>query len=207
MEIAMKPDDDELEAPYPHYRCPVDGEDLPLTEARLTVTCERHRPHEEPVAYEVREAKPADRHAIELICDRVWGETEIDSFSRTFDVLESVNLIADAGGEMAGMISLALDGGEQVIVMLSVYPQYQGAGIGSALVKAAAERTAAAGLPGIKVAVSNDDIPSLYFYQRLGFVVDGIACGAIVDQQGAVLTGFAGIPIRDEVRLRRPVCP
>lgn len=203
----MVPLEEDMEPPYPHYRCPVDGEDLPLTEARLTVTCERHRPHEAPPAFTVREATHADQHAIELICDRVWGETEIDSFGRTFDVLESTNLIADVAGEVAGMISLALHQGEQVIVMLSVYPQFQGAGVGTALVREAVARAAAAGLPCLKAAVSNDDIPAFYFYQRVGFLLYEISCGSVVDQHGAVLSGFAGIPIRDELRLRRPVCP
>ena len=196
-----------VEAPYPQYRCPVDGEDLPLTDARITVTCERHRPHEEPPAFVVRDATAADRPAIELICDRVWGETELDSFGTTFDVLDSANLIAVANGELAGLLSMALHRGEQTIVMLSVYPEYQGAGIGTALVKEAVARTAAAGMPCLKVATTNDDIPSLYFYQRLGFVIDEIDRGSVVDHHGAVLKGFADIPIRDEIRLRRPVCP
>lgn len=202
----MNPVEHEMDAPYPQYRCPVDGEDLPLTDASITITCERHRPHEEPVNFQVRDAVAADRHSIELICDRVWGETELDSFGRTFDVLESTNLVAEVDGELAGMISLAIDRGEQAIVMLSVYPQFQGAGIGSALVREAIERTSAAGLPCLKVATTNDDIPSLYFYQRLGFVLYEIDCGTVVDHHGAVLSGFAGIPIRDEIRLRRPIC-
>jgi len=196
-----------VQAPYPQYRCPVDGEDLPLTEARITVTCERHRPHEEPPAFTVREASADDRHAIELICDRVWGETDIDSFGRTFDVLAGENLVAVADGELAGLISLSVDGGEQAIVMLSVYPQYQGAGIGTALVREAIARAATAGLPFIKVATTNDDVPAFYFYQRLGFVVYEIDCGTVVDHHGEVLSGFAGIPIRDEIRLRRSARP
>jgi GNAT superfamily N-acetyltransferase len=195
--------DDKLDAPYPHYRCPVDGEDLPPTEARLTVTCERHRPHEAPPQFGVREAGSLDRPAIELICDRVWGETEIDSFGRTFDVLAGDNLVAEVDGHLAGLISLAIDRGEQAIVLLSVYPEHQGAGIGTALVREAIARASAAGLPFIKVAATNDDIPALYFYQRMGFVLYELDCGTVVDHHGEVLSGFAGIPIRDEVRLRR----
>jgi ribosomal protein S18 acetylase RimI-like enzyme len=195
-----------LEAPYPHYRCPVDGEDLPPTEARLTVTCERHRPHETPPEFTVREAGPADRAALELICDRVWGETEIDSFGRTFDVLDGENLVAEVDGHMAGLISLSIDRGEQAIVLLSVYPEHQGAGIGTALVREAIARASSSGLPFMKVAVTNDDIPALYFYQRMGFVLYEIDCGTVVDHHGEVLSGFAGIPIRDEVRLRRAAC-
>lgn len=197
----------DVEAPYPQYRCPVDGEDLPLTEARITVTCERHRPHEVPPVFTVREATQADRKAIELICDRVWGETELDSFGRTFDVMAGENLIAEIDGDLAGIISLAIDRGEQAIVMLSVYPEHQGAGIGTALVREAVRRTEKAGLPFVKVATTNDDIPSIYFYQRVGFVIYEVDCGTVVDHHGEVLSGFAGIPIRDEIRLRRCACP
>ncbi len=199
-------DKGEVEAPYPHYRCPVDGEDLPPTEARIAVTCERHRPQGALPAFSVRGAKPADQGVIELICDRVWGETDIDCFGRSFDVLACENIVAEVGGEFAGVISLALDGGEQAIVMLSVYPQHQGGGVGTALVLEAVARAGTAGLPSIKVATTNDDIPAFYFYQRLGFVVYEIDCGTVVDHHGEVLSGFAGIPIRDEIRLRRSAC-
>ena len=198
---------DDMEVPYPQYLCPVCGKELPLTRARMTVTCAEHRPHEDPVAFAVRDALPSDRHAIEEICDRVWGETELEAFGRMFDVLSCANVVAEADGRLAGMISLAIDRGEQAVVMLSVYPEFQGGGIGAALLEAAEERARAAKLPAVKVATTNDDIPALYFYQRHGFVIYEIDCGVVVDHHGAVLPGFAGIPVRDEVRLRLPVCP
>ena len=83
---------------------------------------------------------------------------------------------------------------------------HQGAGVGTALVREAIRRTEEAGLPFVKVATTNDDIPSLYFYQRLGFVIYDVDCGTVVDHHGEVLSGFAGIPIRDEIRLRRSAC-
>jgi GNAT superfamily N-acetyltransferase len=195
-----------MEVPYPQYLCPVCGKELPLTQARMTVTCAEHRPHEEPVPFTVRDAQAADRHAIEEICDRVWGETDLEGFGRMFDVLAGANIVAETDGRLAGMISLAIDRGEQAIVMLSVYPEFQGAGIGASLLKAAEEHARAARLPAMKVATTNDDIPALYFYQRHGFVIYEIGCGMVVDHHGAVLPGFAGIPVRDEVRLRLPVC-
>src|SRR5450759_860659 len=203
--MATDPRDD-MEVPYPHYLCPVCGKELPLTQARMMVTCAEHRPDDEPVAFAVRDALPSDRHAIEEICDRVWGETDLEAFGHVFDVLSCVNVVAEADGRLAGMISLAIDRGEQAVVMLSVYPEFQGGGIGAALLKAAEERARRAKLPGVKVATTNDDIPALYFYQRHGFVIYEIGCGVVVAHHGAVLPGFAGIPVRDEVRLRLPVC-
>jgi ribosomal protein S18 acetylase RimI-like enzyme len=199
--------DEDLGVPYPQHHCPVCGVELPLTEARLTITCPVHTVADSPIEVAVRAAEPGDRADIEAICDQAWGETDIDAFGTTFDVLAGRNIVAETGGEFAGLVSLAVHEGELAVVLLSVYPRFQGRGVGTALLRAAFERTAAKGLPFIKAATSNDDIPSLYFYERLGFVIYDIAIGSIADSIGGASAGFAGIPIRDEIRLRRPVAP
>lgn len=197
---------EELSVPYPHYRCGQCGRELPLTEARLTVTCEDHQPGRDDEVTEVRHADAGDRHDIEDICDQALGETDVDAFGRAFDVLAQENLVALVDGAFAGVISLATDGGDLGIVLLSVYPAFQGHGVGSALVDAAVAQAAVKRLPGLKVAISNDDIPSFSFYQRHGFVIDEVARGLLADRYGSAEPGFSGIPVRDEVRLRRPVC-
>lgn len=198
---------DEVEVPYPQYLCPVDGRELPLAEARMSVTCAEHQPRGEKIAFTVREASSADRRQIEEICDRAWGETDVDVYGRTFDVLSCENLIGETDGALAGLISLAVSCGDLAIVMYSVYPQFQGCGIGSALLEAAYRRALEKSLPALRAAVSNDDLPLLYFYQRHGFSFAEIAKGLLADKLGYAGVGFAGIPIRDEIRLRRSVCP
>jgi ribosomal protein S18 acetylase RimI-like enzyme len=196
---------DEFDLPYPQYRCPQCGRDLPLNEARLMVTCASHQTEDE-LAFVVREARPQDRGAIEQICDRAIGEVEIDVFDRTFDVLKGVNFVAEADGGLIGLMSLAIEHGEAVIVMLSVYPEYQGQGVGFSLLRAAASFVHERGLQLLRVAISNDDIPLYYFYQRHGFSIYEIAVGKLVDDSGTVVAGFSGIPSRDEIHLRRPIC-
>ncbi len=196
---------DDFDLPYPQYHCPECGRDLPLNEARLTVTCASHQP-EDDLAFVVREAKPSDRGDIEEICDRALGETEIDMFGTTFDVLKSINLIAEANEALAGLLSLSLRRGEAVIVLLSVYPDYQGKGVGAALLRAAQAYSRDHGLPLMRVAISNDDIPLLYFYMRHGFVISDIDVGRLVDDSGSAIAGFSGIAVRDEIHMLRPVC-
>jgi ribosomal protein S18 acetylase RimI-like enzyme len=198
---------EDVEVPYPHYRCPVDGRELPLAEAHMSVTCAEHQPRGEALTFTVREARSADRRLVEEICDRAWGETEIDVFGRTFDVLACDNLVAVDGDELLGLLSCAVHGGELAVVMYSVYPQHQGRGVGSALLEAAAELALSRSLSAMKAAVSNDDMPLLYFYQRHAFSITEIVPGLLADKLGYAGVGFAGIPIRDEIRLRRPVCP
>lgn len=198
--------DEDREVPSPQYHCPACGKELPLSEARLTITCGQHKVESEAIEFDVRDAGPSDRLAIEAICDQAWGETDIDAFGATFDVFTCENIVVESGGELAGLVSLAVHEGELVVVLVSVYPRFQGCGVGAALLRAAFDRAGEQRLPFVKVTASNDDIPSLYFYMRLGFVIYDIAIGSIADAIGSTSAGFAGIPIRDEVRLRRPVC-
>jgi GNAT superfamily N-acetyltransferase len=197
--------DDAFELPFPQYRCPMCGKDLPLGEARMTVTCASHM-ESEKVEYSVRRATEADEDAIELLCERALGETDVDIYGRTFDVLSGINFIAMAGEELAGLLSLAIDRGEASIVLLSVYPDFQGKGVGGALIKAADEFASSRNLKFLRTAVTNDDIPQIYFYQRHGFAIYEVAVGDVADRFGSATPGFSGIPVRDEIRLRRAVC-
>jgi len=197
---------EKVQVPFPHYRCGECGKELPLTEARLSVTCDDHQPGRIDAAVEVRPATRNDRHDIEDICDQALGETDVDVFGRTFDVLRQENLVAVAEGRFAGLISLAVDGGDLAIVLLSVYPGFQGHGVGRALVEATVSLAAGRGLPAVKAAISNDDVPSFSFYQRHGFALDFVAKGLLADRYGSAEPGFSGILVRDEIRLRRSVC-
>ena len=197
--------DDAFELPFPQYRCPTCGKDLPLGEARMTVTCAAHM-QPEPVDFEVRKAADKDRAEIELLCERALGETDVDVFGRTFDVLSGVNLLAVSDGALVGLLSLAIDHGEASVVLLSVYPDFQGKGVGGALLTAADEFAAKRGLSFLRAAVTNDDIPQIYFYQRHGFAIYEVAVGEVADRFGSATPGFSGIPVRDEIRLRRAVC-
>lgn len=195
----------EYELPFPQYRCPTCGKDLPLGEARMTVTCADHT-EKPPVAFEVRRAAASDRSAVETICDRALGETVVDVFGETIDVLDGINMIAVADGELIGLMSLAVRRGEATIVFVSVYPEHQGTGVGSALLDAADRFAKERGLPFLRVAVTNDDIPLIYFYQRHGFAIYEVAVGEVADRFGSATPGFSSIPVRDEIRLRRAVC-
>ncbi len=195
----------DYELPFPQYRCPSCGKELPLGEAHMTVTCGTHIERQQ-VAHEIRIARDADRPAIEQILDRALGETEVDVFGKTFDILGAANLIAQVDGDLVGVMSLVIDRGEASIVFMSVYPEYQGKGIGTSLLKAAQTFAAERGLSSLRATASNDDLPQLYFLQRHGFTIYEVAVGEVADKLGSAVPGFSGIPVRDELRLRKGVC-
>jgi ribosomal protein S18 acetylase RimI-like enzyme len=171
----------------------------------MTVTCADHT-ERKSVDFTVRAATSADRGVIETICDRALGETVVDAFGGTYDVLDAVNLIAEAEGELVGLLSIVVRGGEATVIFMSVYPEHQGTGVGAALLTFAEEISAVRNLPFIRVSVTNDDIPLLYFYQRHGFTIYEVCVGEVADKFGSAPPGFSAIPVRDEIRLRRSVC-
>jgi len=122
---------DASQAPYPQYRCVQCGKELPLTDAHLAVMCGDHRSADADIEVTIRAAVPADRHDIEDICDQALGETEVDAFGRSFDVMEQENVIAVFDGRLAGLVSLAVHEGDLTVVLLSVYPEFQGHGVGA----------------------------------------------------------------------------
>jgi ribosomal protein S18 acetylase RimI-like enzyme len=195
---------DDFELPFPQYRCTVCGKDLPLGEARVTVTGPDHV-RTDRIQLDVRVATDADAGAIELLCERALGETDVDVFGATFDVLANVNLVATMGGEVVGLLSLAIVNGEATIVMLSVYPDFQGRGVASTMLAAVDALAEKRGVQFVRAAVTNDDIPQLYFYQRHGFAIYEVGVGEIADRFGSASPGFSAIPVRDEIRLRRAV--
>jgi len=86
-----------------------------------------------------------------------------------------------------------------------VLPACQDRDGGGALIEALVDEAMRLGRARILVATSNDDLLALAFYQRHGFYLAKLIPGAIAQHHGGELTGFAGIPVRDEIQLERPI--
>jgi len=82
-----------------------------------------------------------------------------------------------------------------------------GRGIGTALLGSLTDRARGGGLRSICVTTTNDNLNALGFYQRRGFVLDGIRIDAIAAARhlkpSIPLIADNGIPVRDEIVLRR----
>jgi ribosomal protein S18 acetylase RimI-like enzyme len=158
----------------------------------------------------IRQATPADHPRLEELALYFWDETVVDCFDRRYDVMACPAFLACDAGEIVGVASFALEEarGAAVLVMLHVLPDYQGRGGGRSLVDAVCNEARERGLARVLVATTNDDLPALSLYQRCGFHITGIETGRVAADHaregrlaGCELTGFAGIPVRDEVRL------
>ncbi len=182
------------------HRCPRTGAFVCLQHARLEVVASHARP--EPEDIDVRSAVQQEYARLEELALYFWGETSVECFDREYDVLELPAFAGLCGGEVAGFLSYAVEGERMTLVLLHVLPEHQGRGLGSALLARAVMEASTRGLSRVAMATTNDDLPALAFYQRSGFVIAEVVPGRLVEHHGGVEEkGFAGIPVRDEVRL------
>jgi ribosomal protein S18 acetylase RimI-like enzyme len=188
------------------YRDRATGDDVCLEHARLAVVAHRQGIPGSPLS--IRRALPADYARIEELSLHFWDETVVDCFDRRYDVMACPAFVACDGEDVVGaaVFTVVEAWNAIVLIMLSVLPERQGRGGGRSLLDAVREEGVQRGLDKILVVTTNDDLPALALYQRYGFRITEIVVGRVAQDHGAgidghVVTGFAGIPVCDEIRL------
>lgn len=181
----------------------VTGHFLCLGHARLEVTESGQHRGSSPLT--IRRATPADRHVIERLMLYFWGETRVEYFDREYDVPHLPAFLACDDGEVMGLLSYSDERAALRVVALSVLPQAQGRGGAQALLEVALAEAQARSLARLMVSTTNDDLPALYLYQRFGFRIVEMIPGSLVEHHGREEPGFAGISVRDEIRLELPL--
>lgn len=183
------------------YRDPHTGQYICPAHSCLQVAAQRSGDAAEPLT--VRPAEAVDRAWIAELALYFWGEAEVECFGREYDVRHLPAFLICDDGQVVGLASYAVEGDALNLVMLNVLPGHQGRGAGRALVTAVEQAARTRGLSRVVVATSNDDLPALYLYQRCGFRLTGLAAGRLVEHHGGEEPGWAGIPVRDEIRLEK----
>jgi len=151
----------------------------------------------------VRRASAEDGDIVRAFALDYWGETRVACFGREYDVTSLPAWIATSESEAAGVLSYSVEQDRLVVVMLNVHPEFQGRTAARSLLALAEHEARSKGLARIVVATTNDDLPALYLYQRWGLVITEVVVGALLAHHGAEESGFAGIPVRDEIRLEK----
>jgi ribosomal protein S18 acetylase RimI-like enzyme len=55
------------------------------------------------------------------------------------------------------------------------------------------------------VSTSNDDLPALAFYQSISFQIFEVRPNVIAEKHGKIIKGIGKLPVRDELRLQKPL--
>jgi len=182
------------------FLCLGTSELLCLEHASMEVTTRRQRCGGDAT---IDAAGPPDHVRVAALACHFWDETEVYCFGKTYNITSLPAYVAHVATEIVGAISYAVEGERMVIVLLNVLPGFQGLGLGHSLIEATVEEATRQGLARVVVATSNDDLPALYLYQRNGFTIADIRPGEVLRHHGGEVVGFAGIPVRDEIRLDR----
>jgi ribosomal protein S18 acetylase RimI-like enzyme len=184
-------------------RCSRCGRFVDWAESRLQVVCDCRSRLELPPVF-VRAADDSDRAPLRELFARDFGHTgKIVAFGEEVSLEAAPAIVAGMRDELGGALAYRLLGNALHIVALATDPMWQRAGVGGYLLAEAQLLARKLNLQRLVVATSNDNLPALYFYQRHGFEMLELIPGAILSQLGRQVAGFAGIPIRDEVRLQK----
>lgn len=183
-------------------RCSRCGKFVDWEEARVQIVC-ACRPHLDLPPVLVREATDRDQAAARELFRRDFGRTKIVAFGQIIDIDSVPALVALLTDTPAGALAYRLLGDGLHIVALATDPMWQRSGVGAYLLAEAELLARRLTLGRMVVATTNDNLPALYFYQRRGYRLTGIVPNSVVASTHQQLAGFAGIPVRDEVRLEK----
>ncbi len=182
-------------------RCARCGRFVDWEEAQVQTVCGcRPRLPLPPVL--VRQAEPEDRELTLALFRRDFGRAAIVAFGEVMTLEDHPAIVAEMKGELAGALAYRLLPDMLHIVALATDPMWQRSGVASHLVAEAELLARRHGLKKLAFATTNDNLPALYFYQRRGWTIDQVVPGEVIPHvtvPGA--KGFAGIPVRDEIRL------
>jgi ribosomal protein S18 acetylase RimI-like enzyme len=184
-------------------RCSRCGTFVDWIEARAQVVCEC-KPRIELPPVLVREPAHTEREiALELFrCD--FGRNGIVAYGQVMDLDAAPMIVAEMNGEIAGALAYRLVDAGLHIIALATDPMWQRSGVGGHLVAEAELLARRLEIPSIVVSVTNDNLPALYFYQRRGYhIAEWVPDGVARHTASTAVVGFGGIPIRDEVRLKK----
>jgi GNAT superfamily N-acetyltransferase len=184
-------------------RCGRCGRIADWNDARLQVVCGCRARLELPPPL-VRDAAPADRERALEIFHREFRGRQLIADGVPVAVEDADLLVAETEGGIMGALAWRRRDGGLHIVALATDPMWQRAGVGGYLVAEAEALARRLGAPRIFATMTNDNIPALYFYQRRGYRLLAVMSGAVAAHpQNRDLTGFGGIPIRDEIQLSK----
>ena len=151
----------------------------------------------------------ADRQAVATFLEQHWPGGAVFSHGRLFHPHREQGFVELRNGKIVGLLTYAVDHGVMRIITLN--RTLQGEGIGTALTLMTIDHARQNNVTRIWLTTTNDNLPALRFYQRLGFRIIQVSVGAM-DKARKLKpdipeVGYSGIPIHDEIVLELYLMP
>jgi aminoglycoside 6'-N-acetyltransferase I len=184
-------------------RCSRCGKFVDWEQARFQIVCSCRGTLSLPPVL-VRPCEPRDRDRVVHLFLADFGHLTIVAFGEEMHADREEALVAEMRGDIAGALAWRKYGDALHIVALATDPMWQRSGVGGYLVAEAELMARHLGLSRVVLATSNDNLPSLYFYQRHGYRITAVVPDAFAVQSKVPnAPGFAGLPILDEIQLEK----
>ena len=184
-------------------RCSRCGKFVDWEHARLQIVCGCRSQLELPPVL-VRPAEEKDRARVQELFISDFGHLTIVAFGQEMHADQEAALVADMKDDIGGALAWRRYGEAFHIVALATDPMWQRSGVGGYLVAEAELLARREGLTRVITATSNDNLPSLYFFQRHGYRITEVAPDAFARlSKVPSAPGFAGIQVLDEIRLEK----
>ncbi|MFH0981448.1 MAG: GNAT family N-acetyltransferase [Planctomycetota bacterium] len=172
-------------------------------------TCIRPRSKTNAMIMSRRRIQDEDRPAIAEFIERHWSNKMVMSRGRCYYPHQENGVIEWRDGRIVGLVTWLREGDD--LQLLTLNSVLEGQGIGSALTLLAIEEARRGGVRKIWLTTTNDNLPAIGLYQRLGFRMTAVNVGAVDEARKTkpqiAETGYKGIPIHDEVVLELDLQP
>lgn len=150
----------------------------------------------------VRALEDGDRPWLDALLRDHWGGEPTIVRGVEHRLLQLPALIA---GDREGVAVYEPGAEYRVPELLLLHALRQGGGIGTALIGSLVDVLRDAGHDRLLVTTTNDNLAALGFYQRRGFRLHAIRCGAVDEARlrkpTIPIVGFNGIDLHDEIDL------
>jgi ribosomal protein S18 acetylase RimI-like enzyme len=132
-----------------------------------------------------------------------WGGEEMITRGRIYRPEQLDGFVVEEGQVWVGLVTFVIDEDECEVISLDSLRADQG--IGSLLIRRAADEARLRHCRRLFLITTNDNLHALGFYQKRGFAIVTVYRGAVNESRkikpGIPLVGMDGIPLRDEIEL------
>ncbi|UCG16366.1 MAG: GNAT family N-acetyltransferase [Phycisphaerales bacterium] len=156
-----------------------------------------------------RPIQDSDREAIAEFIEHHWHGRKVISRGKAYYPHQEEGFVDWRDSKIVGLLTYIVHG--DAMEVLTLNSTLKGEGIGTALTLMAIDHARENNIKRIWLSVTNDNLPAIGFYQRLGFRMVQVNIGAVDKARKAKPqipdVGHHGIPIHDEIVMELPVKP